>query len=67
MSQTYIAAFVALLSAALPLFGFEIVDSAALSNAIFNVVTFGAALWALYGRVRVGDITWTGVRKQDSR
>lgn len=64
MSQTYIAAFVALLSGIAPLFGFEIADSQQLTNLIFNVVTAAAALYALYGRVRVGDISWTGIRKK---
>lgn len=63
MSQTYIASIVALLSAVLPLFGFEVADSAALTNWLFNIVTVGAAVWALWGRVRIGDISWTGIRK----
>lgn len=63
MSRTYIAALVALLSGVLPLFGFEIADSEALTNGIANIVTVIAALWALWGRVQVGDISWTGLRK----
>lgn len=64
MSRTYIAALVALLSGILPLLGFEIADSEALTNGIANIVTILAALWALYGRVRLGDISWTGIRKK---
>jgi hypothetical protein len=64
MSKTYIAALVALLSALLPLLGFEIADSEALTNGIANIVTVIAALWAIWGRVQVGDISWIGLRKK---
>lgn len=64
MSQTYIAAFVAFLSGVLPFVGFEVADSNVLTNNILNIVTVAAALWAIYRRVRVGDIGWTGIKKR---
>lgn len=64
MSTTYIAALVALLSGLLPLFGFEVVDSALVSNLIFNAVTIISGAFAIYGRVKVGDITPLGLRKK---
>lgn len=64
MSHTYVAAFVALLAGLLPLMGFEIVDNETFTSNITNIITVCAALWAVYGRVRLGDISWTGFRKR---
>ena len=64
MSRTYIAAFVALLSGVLPLFGFEVADNEILTNGIANIITIVAAIWAMWGRVQLGDISWTGLRKR---
>lgn len=64
MSRTYIAAIVALISGLLPLAGFEVADSEVLTNTIFNLVSIIAGAVAIYGRVKVGDINWLGIRKK---
>jgi len=63
MSHQYASGLVILVSALAPLFGFEVANSEVLTNNILNVVTVAAALWAIYRRVSVGDISWTGLRK----
>lgn len=63
MSQIYIAALIALLSGILPVFGFQITDSGTLSALILNLVTFASGSWALYRRVRAGDINALGIKK----
>lgn len=64
MSQTYIAGAVSLIAALLPLFGFEVVDSANLSQNILNIVSLVAAIWVLYRRVSAGDINAIGIKKK---
>lgn len=64
MSKTYVAAFTALLSGVLPLAGFEVYDSEMLADLLFNVITVAAAVWAIAERVKMGDITWAGIRKR---
>jgi hypothetical protein len=64
MSRTYIAAIVALISGLLPLAGFEVADSEVLTNTIFNLVSIIAGAVAIYGRVKVGDINWLGIRRK---
>lgn len=64
MSRTYIAALVALVSGLLPLAGFEVADSQVLTDVIFNMVSLIAGAVAIYGRVKVGDINWLGIRRK---
>lgn len=64
MSQTYIAAVVAILSGALPLLGIEVVDGDALNATITNLVAVFAGLWVILRRTQAGDVSWLGIKKR---
>lgn len=62
MSTTYIAQVVALLAFFLPKWGISI-GSEELTGIVQAVAVLGAALWTLYRRYKVGDLTIVGSRR----
>lgn len=64
MSQTYIAAVVAILSGALPLLGIDVVNGDALNATITNLIAVFAGIWVIFRRLQDGDISWLGIRKR---
>ena len=61
MSQTYIGIIIMLLSVFLPKLGLDI-GSADLTTTITVITTVIGALWAFWGRYRLGGVTAAGLR-----
>lgn len=62
MSQTYIGVVVMLLSVFLPKLGMQI-DNDALTTTVSVLFTLAGALWAFWGRWRLGGVNALGVRQ----
>lgn len=62
MSQTYLAAFIAVLVQVLSYLGINI-GSEELTTTATTLVTIVSALWIMFNRYGKGDITIAGVRK----
>lgn len=60
ISKTYAMAVIGLLTALLPLFGFEIIDSSALEEVVTAVIFLAIAA----DRFLKGDISSLGIKKQ---
>lgn len=61
MSQTYVGVIVMLLSVFMPKIGLTI-GTDDLTTTITTITTVIGALWAFYGRYRLGGVTFAGLR-----
>lgn len=62
MSQTYLGIIVMILSVFLPKLGITI-GSDELTTTVTVITTIIGALWAFYGRYRLGGVNFAGLRK----
>jgi len=62
MSTTIIAVIVNLLAILLPYFGIEL-HTERLTDLVQTLVAIGTGIWIWYQRVKIGDVTTLGVRK----
>lgn len=64
MSTTFVAAAVAFLTLALPVFGFEVINQQTFAGDISQLVGVASILYTFYGRYRAGGINAFGLRKK---